>query len=404
MTAKESKDISILTWEESGSQRSAHFQSESGLALPKKIIIADDTTKADVAFHQAMEGTGLLWRGDFQNAKQLLQALARRFDKTIGKKTGKKSKKAIDRNSAEKTPAEKFHVHRLHQGQRARFLNRLLIPINADGTIPLKRAPDFRQAILETGLVIRTDFVTSLRDLLGMIGAHEWRKKGIPIAQLDGEKIYPYYGVFSPIRGEYLELIQKAELPNLELAFDIGTGTGVISAILAKRGVQKIIATDLDDRALACAAENINHLGYQSRVEVIRTNLFPEGRAPLIICNPPWLPAKPSSSIENAIYDYESQMLRGFLSGLSKHLTENGEGWLILSDLAEHLGLRSREELLNLFEKNQLQVLGRLETTPKHAKVTDQDDPLHLARAKEITSLWRLGHKSGEFFTNKVCS
>jgi methylase of polypeptide subunit release factors len=34
-------------------------------------------------------------------------------------------------------------------------------------------------------------------------------------------------------------------LPSTELAFDIGTGTGVVSALLAKRGVRKIIATDL---------------------------------------------------------------------------------------------------------------------------------------------------------------
>ncbi len=38
-------------------------------------------------------------------------------------------------------------------------------------------------------------------------------------------------------------------------------------------------------------------------------------------------------------------MLRGFLAGLADHLAPGGEGWLILSDLAEHLGLRPREQL-----------------------------------------------------------
>ena len=37
-------------------------------------------------------------------------------------------------------------------------------------------------------------------------------------------------------------------------------------------------------------------------------------------------------------------MLRGFLAGLTEHLTPRGEGWLILSDLGEHLGLRPRAE------------------------------------------------------------
>jgi hypothetical protein len=64
---------------------------------------------------------------------------------------------------------------------------------------------------------------------------------------------------------------------------------------------------------------------------------------------------------------------------------------LILSDLAEHLGLRSREELLGWIEAAGLQVLGRLETKPNHPKAGDATDPLHAARTAELTSLWRLG-------------
>ena len=68
-----------------------------------------------------------------------------------------------------------------------------------------------------------------------------------------------------------------------------------------------------------------------------------------------------------------------------------GEGWLILSDLAEHLGLRSRAELLGWIAAGRLRVLGRLDTRPQHRKAADAADPLHAARAAELTSLWRLG-------------
>jgi hypothetical protein len=102
------------------------------------------------------------------------------------------------------------------------------------------------------------------------------------------------------------------------------------------------------------------------------------------------VPARPSSPLEHAIYDPESRMLRGFLNGLAAHLTPRGEGWLILSDLAEHLGLRSRDELMAMLDAAGLKVLGRLEAKPHHAKVADDADPLHVARAAEITSLWRL--------------
>jgi len=86
-------------------------------------------------------------------------------------------------------------------------------------------------------------------------------------------------------------------------------------------------------------------------------------------------------------------MLKGFLSGLRWHLTPDGEGWLILSDLAEHLGLRSRETLLLWIDQGGLEVLERKDIKPRHGKTADTEDPLHIARAAEVTSLWRLGIK-----------
>jgi methylase of polypeptide subunit release factors len=177
------------------------------------------------------------------------------------------------------------------------------------------------------------------------------------------------------------------------LALDIGVGTGVLSAVLAKRGVKRVVGTDLDDRALACAKENIKRLGLQGKVELTKADLFPEGKAPLIVCNPPWLPARASAPIERAIYDENSAMLKGFLAGLAAHLTPQGEGWLILSDLAEHLGLRTRAELEAWIAEGGLKVVGKLDTKAAHKKVQDESDPLHAARAAEVTSLWRLAVK-----------
>jgi SAM-dependent methyltransferase len=266
----------------------------------------------------------------------------------------------------------------------------LLIPLDATYTIPLRRAPEVQLACTETyGPAAGEASVVSLRELLGLIGAHEWRKKGVDIPVL-GDRIHPHYGVFSPVRGEYVDLVARTPLPSLNKAFDIGTGTGVLAALLAKRGVKKIIATDQDPRALACARENLTRLGYDQQVEVVEADLFPEGRAPLVICNPPWVPARPASPIEYAVYDMDSRMLLGFLNGLAEHLSPGGEGWLILSDFAEHLGLRTREFLLGAIEKAGLIVVGREDIRPRHPKSSDETDPLHAARVAEVTSLWRL--------------
>lgn len=387
----------LIHWTEAGVERSALWRSERGAPPPKRVILADDTTNADTAYRLTCEGTALLWRGDFHNARQLLQALARRADQV----PTRKRKKA----AAEVALSDAFHLHRLAQSQRARMLGMLLIPFNADYSIPLRRAPDVKVACAEAwGAAPAVDAaagasVASLRELLGITSSHEWRRVGVEIAAL-GEaphnRIHPHYGVFSPVRGEYIQLVATAHLPKPPtgqtalVAFDIGTGTGVLSAVLARRGVAKVIATDQDPRALACARDNLARLNVLDTVQVLQTNLFPEGKASLIVCNPPWLPARPSSPIEHAVYDEGGRMLQGFISGLREHLAPKGEGWLILSNLAEHLGLRSRAELLAAFEAHGLRVVSRIDAKPLHPKTADTGDALHQARAREVTSLWRL--------------
>lgn len=382
-----------INWVEGGQARFASWRSESGAPPPKRVQIADDTMTADAAFRLASEGTALLWRGDFQNARQLLQALARRIDKPKKVKKNKAGAAAISLLDA-------FNGYRQGQSQRARTLAMLVLEFDGAHQVGLRRAPDVAQACIEAygpGDAAQGSYVTSLRELLGLIGAHEWRKKGLEIAALGGRRIHPHYGVFAPVRGEYLALVADTPLPPAlasgSLAYDIGTGTGVLAAILAHRGVQQVVATDLAPRALACARDNLERLGLAGRVALQQVDLFPDGHSPLIVCNPPWVPARPSSPIEHAVYDPDSRMLRGFLHGLAAHLAPGGEGWLILSDLAELLGLRPRSDLLAWMDAAGLRVLSRLDTRPQHSRVFDADDALHAARAAETTSLWRLGIK-----------
>jgi methylase of polypeptide subunit release factors len=353
---------------------------ETFINEPKKIVEVGEELDVKKFLALASESVAVRWTADFQKAKAFLVSVNKRIAKNA-------------RRSEEKiAPYDAFHRHRQNQGNKARIESRLLVHVEPDLTINLPRAPDVREILAESLNEIPKDgFDISVRELLGMIGAHEWRKNGVEVPVLE-EKIFPYYGVFSPVRGEYLELLASAPLPpNCKVAFDVGTGTGVVSAILAKRGVPKIIATDIESRALKCAAENLARLGFAKQVEVCKADLFPDGEADLIVCNPPWIPARPSTRFENAIYDFENKMLRAFLSDASKHLNENGEVWLIISNLAELLQLRPPFEVVSWIKAAGLSVIDRSHTKPKHAKSRDEDDPLFEARSKEITTLWRLG-------------
>lgn len=386
----------VIQWSKGDETFSARWLSERHLAAPGKVVVADDTLTADMAYRMACEGTALLWQSDFQNARQLMQALVRRVDKNAEHKRSKAAKAG----KADVAYPQKFHLYRQAQAQRARILGSILIPFNADYSIPLRRSPDVLAACTEAWGEAQADgpmIVTSLREMMGVVGAYEWRKKGVEVSALGdppSNRIHPHYGVFSPVRGEYVDLVLKAPLPKAcevnGSAVDVGTGTGVLAAVLAQRWLSNIVATDNDPRALECARFNIQNLGMGKQIKVLDADLFPDSKADLIVCNPPWLPGKPTSPIERAIYDENSGMLKAFLVGLAAHLNAGGEGWLILSDLAEHLNLRTRDELLGWIEAAGLKVVGRLDAKPKHGKAFDNTDGLFDARCKEMTSLWRL--------------
>ena len=392
-----------IHWSEGGIARSALWRSERSALPPKRVVLADDTLSADNAYRLVCEGTGLLWRGDFQNARQMVQALARRVDKPpkASRQAKAERKKAAHAEVVGVPAGQAFHLHRQAQSQRARVLGMVLIEFDADYGMALRRAPDAKQACTEAwgaASLSAGASVASLRELLGVVSAHEWRKKGVEIPALGkapNNRIHPHYGVFSPVRGEYVDLVATAPLParppSKFVAFDIGTGTGVLAAVLALRDIDQVVATDQDPRALACAKENLQRLHLPNPVKVMQADLFPEGLASVIVCNPPWLPARPGSPLEGAVYDEGSRMLLGFIKGLALHLAPGGEGWLILSDFAEHLGLRTRAELLQAIQAGGLTVLGRIDVKPGHPKVLEKTDPLHAARAAEVTSLWRLG-------------
>lgn len=379
-----------VQWQDNETSRNTRWLSESNQPPPARIVIVDDQTTADQAYRFACEGTSMLWRGDFHNARQLLQAMTRRIERTEQRKASKAAKSVKASTDTTVIP-NLFHLQRQAQGQRSRILSRVLLELDAGYISRLRRAPEFSAACTAAFGELDEPCLISFRDLQGALGAAQWREKGVPITSLD-LSIFPHYGVFAPTRHEYVQLMLDAPLPDThDLAFDIGTGTGLLAIILAQRGVKKVVATDLNPRALACAADNIQRLELTG-VQVQQADLFPTEQplANLIVCNPPWLPAKPSSPLEYAVYDANSAMLRGFLQGVSKHLAVQGEAWLVFSDLAEHLQLRSREDLLGWFSEAGLAVKYRLDTQPKHGRSQDATDPLFAARSAEITSLWCL--------------
>lgn len=336
--------------------------------------LADDRTTADEALRRVRSGEALLYAGDFRNARQLLAALGRRL-------TPRRSKGA--------PPAEAFRRERHRRREAHLLLNRLLVPVTDGWRIPLPRAPDVTEALDEAlGPAPEGGGLLPLREVLGAVGAHEWRKGGVPVPSL-GARVHPHHGVFAPVRGEYAALVGEA-LAGHDLAgklvFDVGTGTGVLAFLAARRGAA-VVATDSEPRAVACARENAARLGLEGRVEVREADLFPAGRADLVLCNPPWVPADAHTPLERAVYDPGGRFLSGFLAGLRDHLAPGGEALLVLSDLAERLGLRAPGALEAAVAAAGLRRVEVRSAPASHPRAKDPEDPLHEARAGEVTSL-----------------
>lgn len=350
------------------------WHSESGEPAPARLSPVDDRLKADTALKRVRRGEFLLYTGDFHNAKQLLGALGRR----------------LARPANARSPLEAFRAERRARQLEHETLSRIVVALDGAYTLGLSRAPDVAQACREVwGEPQAATTVVPLKQLLGMLGAAEWRRKGLAVPGLNG-LLHPHYGVYLPTRTDYVELLLS--LPDVKgrRVFDVGTGTGVLSLLLLQRGAASVSATDCDSRAVACARENAERLGLAKRFQVREADLFPEGQADLVVCNPPWIPEPPKNRVDRAVFDEDNRFLLRFLEGLPAALAPRGEGLLILSDLAVLLGLRPPGWLEEQFARCGLAVKWARSTPARHSKAQDKTDPLHAARSREVTTLYCL--------------
>ncbi|WP_043710594.1 N5-glutamine methyltransferase family protein [Corallococcus macrosporus] len=350
------------------------WHSESAVPSPARLSPVNDRLSADTALKRVRRGEFLLYSGDFHNAKQLLGAMSRR----------------LPQPAKARSPLEAFRAERRARQLEHETLSRIVVSLDRDYRLGLARAPDTSLACLQVWGAPATDAtVVPLKQLLGMLGAAEWRRKGLAVPGLTG-LLHPHYGVYLPTRTDYVELLLSLDEVKGKRVFDVGTGTGVLSFILLQRGAASVQATDCDSRAVACSRENAERLGLGKRFQVTEEDLFPKGTADLVVCNPPWIPEPPKNRVDRAVFDEDSQFLRRFLEGLSASLAPGGAGLLLLSDLAVLLGLRPAGWLEAEFERCGLAVQWARSTPARHSKAKDTSDPLHMARSRERTTLYCL--------------
>jgi len=171
-------------------------------------------------------------------------------------------------------------------------------------------------------------------------------------------------GAWTPIAG------------NVKYVLDIGTGTGLLSLMLAQRNSDIIIdAIELDEAAAQQACENAATSPWADRIKVLQGDVktYPFNRGyDMVICNPPFFhnSLQSTEAARNNARHSTQLTLNALEEVVSKVLTADGYAAIILP-AAEH------EHLQKLFAEKGWANMARLMIVPKPG-----------AEANRIVSLW----------------
>ena len=157
-----------------------------------------------------------------------------------------------------------------------------------------------------------------------------------PGGGLDGE-VYP------PREDTFL-LLPFARVPAQARLLEVGTGAGRI-ALEAARGGSRVVATDLNRRALVPLRQRALEEGLD--LSVVRTDLAHGlGRFDYVLANPPYLPTGAEEHVPDRGVDLAldggpdgTRVLERLLAQLPEHLQPGGVAFVVVSSVQAGAGL-----------------------------------------------------------------
>lgn len=205
---------------------------------------------------------------------------------------------------------------------------------------------------LERGqLALRLDARLSAEEAGALAGALGRRLAREPLQHIEGEVHFRELRLKSDSRAlvprpETEQLIDRIAGwlagRRLDIALDIGTGSGAIAASLVAEGLAaRVVATDVSPPALALAAENLSHLGLTDRVELRGTSgpvwepIDAVERFGCIVSNPPYVSEPEAAELPPEVGVYEPReallagpegldVIREIVTGAAAHLEPGG--------------------------------------------------------------------------------
>jgi len=172
----------------------------------------------------------------------------------------------------------------------------------------------------------------------GLISKTLKKIKGGEKIKILGLEFYLCRGVFAPLWTDSVILAKtiEREVKEEDFVLDVGTGIG-IQAIFAAKKKAKVIATDINSKALKCTNQNIKYHKLENRIEVLKSDLFSsiKNKFDLIIFNPPFRWFQPKNILERSVSDKNYQVLTNFFSEAKNYLNKKGRIILVWSTSAD---------------------------------------------------------------------
>lgn len=145
--------------------------------------------------------------------------------------------------------------------------------------------------------------------------------------------------------------------PNTRL-LDIGTGTGLLSLMLAQKAAVAIDAIEIDHAAFLQAKENIDNSPWSAQINLQHTSLqaFESTEAyDLIICNPPFFKNSQKGANENKNKALHASLLtmEDLAEKAKTHLKSDGEFWVMYPE-------QEMIEFIKIAEKNTLYPIAEI--------------------------------------------
>ncbi|MBR5913307.1 MAG: peptide chain release factor N(5)-glutamine methyltransferase [Selenomonadaceae bacterium] len=196
----------------------------------------------------------------------------------------------------------------------------------------------------------------------------ERRAEKIPVAYLTGQR--EFMGLNFAVTPDVLiprpdtEILTQLAIENLSAVenptfADLGTGSGAICVSILKYVKNaKAAAVDISQDAINCAKFNAEKFGVDDRINFYVGNLFEPLRGQkfhAIISNPPYIPTKDLSTLQDEVKREPKFALDGGVDGLDfyRRIVEDAPNFLFNGGfLAVEIGINQAVDVKNLFAEN----------------------------------------------------